>query len=114
MTGRGRGRGALARWEASNKTSGEGSSRVGSSRVFPLSKENWEDEVRKSPQDSVKSNTVVRVTHIIDVEHFWAQTGKVFNNELYLLVTMCWNNEIKNNTRFTNRKLTIASPSNVP
>lgn len=89
MTGRGRGRGALARWEAANKTSrveGTTTSRVGLSASFPLSKENWEDEDRKSPGDSFKSNTLARVTHIIDVEHFWAQTGQVLNNELYLLV----------------------------
>lgn len=77
MTGRGRGRGALARWEAA-KTSGESTSRVGFS-VVPLSKENWENEVKQSPIDSIKSNTLIRVTHIIDVEHFWAQTGKFLN-----------------------------------
>lgn len=95
MTGRGRGRGALARWEAANKTSGvEGTStsRVGLSAI-PHSKENWEDEDRKSPGDSIKSYTLARVTHIIDVEHFWAQTGKVSNNELYLLVQIVYQNK---------------------
>lgn len=76
MSGRGRGRGALARWEAS-KTSSE--TKVGSSAsVFPLSpKENWEDEI-KLPNDTSKIKVLphVRVTHIIDVEHFWAQIGK--------------------------------------
>ena len=76
MTGRGRGRGALARWEAV-KTSRESTSRVGSS-VFTISKaENWEeDEVKKASDDSTRSDTLARVTNIIDVEHFWAQTGK--------------------------------------
>ena len=80
MTGRGRGRGALARWEAA-KTSGESTSRVGSS-VFAISKtENWdEDVVKRPPSDSVRSDTLARVTNIIDVGHFWAQTGKFFSN----------------------------------
>lgn len=105
MTGRGRGRGALARWEAANKTSGgEGTSRVGSS-VFPLPKENWENEVKKTRGDSIRNDTLVRVTHIIDVEHFWAQAGKVLNNELYIS---------GKNLFYTNRKLLIASPSNLP
>lgn len=74
MTGRGRGRGALARWEAA-KTSGESTSRVGSS-VFAISKtENWEEDVVKRPP-----STLARVTNIIDVGHFWAQTGKFFSN----------------------------------
>ena len=75
MTGRGRGRGALARWEAA-KTSGESTSQVGSS-VFAISKEeNWEArEVKKTPGDSARSDTLARVTNIIDVGHFWAQTG---------------------------------------
>ena len=79
MSGRGRGRGALARWEAA-KTVGEGNTRVGSSAQVPFSKENREKEVKpqvkQSPGDHVKSDTLARVTHIIDVEHFWAQTGK--------------------------------------
>lgn len=78
MTGRGRGRGALARWEAA-KTSG--TSRVGSS-VFAISKaENWEEhEVKKSPGGSARGDTLARVTNIIDVGHFWAQTGKFLSN----------------------------------
>ena len=75
MSGRGRGRGALSRWEAS-KSSGE--NRVGSSptNVFPLSsKESWEDEVKQDPFDNSKSDKHIRVTYIIDVEHFWAQIG---------------------------------------
>ena len=79
MTGRGRGRGALARWEAA-KTSGESTSRVGSS-VFAISKtENWEDVVKRPPGDSTRSDTLARVTNIIDVGHFWAQTGKLLSN----------------------------------
>ena len=76
MSGRGRGRGALARWEAS-KTSGE--TRIGSSStVFPRStRENWEVEIKQEPDDNSRSETHIRVTHIIDVEHFWAQTGKL-------------------------------------
>lgn len=83
MTGRGRGRGALARWEAA-KTSGQSTSRVGSS-VFAISKvENWEeDEVKKPLGDSTRSDTLARVTNIIDVEHFWAQTGKFLSNLLH-------------------------------
>ena len=80
MTGRGRGRGALARWEAA-KTSGESTSRVGSS-VFAIPKaENWEEhEVKKPPGQPAKSDTLARVTNIIDVGHFWAQTGKFLSN----------------------------------
>ena len=80
MTGRGRGRGALARWEAA-KTSGESTSRVGSS-VFAISKaENWEEhEVKKPPGDSARGDMLARVTNIIDVGHFWAQTGRFLSN----------------------------------
>jgi len=84
MTGRGRGRGALARWEAA-KTSGESTSRVGSS-LFAISKaENWEEhEVKKPsekpPGDSARGDTLARVTNIIDVGHFWAQTGRFLSN----------------------------------
>lgn len=75
MSGRGRGRGALARWEAA-KTLRESSTRVGSS-VLSLSREHESKlKVKQSPGDSVNSHTLARVTHIIDVEHFWAQTGK--------------------------------------
>lgn len=80
MTGRGRGRGALARWEAS-KSVGENTTRVGSPismAVFPLSpKESWEDEIKKIQEDTTRDDRVVRVTHIIDVENFWAQIGKL-------------------------------------
>ena len=80
MTGRGRGRGALARWEAA-KTSGESTSRVGSSVVAISKAENWEaHQVKKTPGDSVRSVTLARVTNIIDVGHFWAQTGKFLSN----------------------------------
>lgn len=75
MSGRGRGRGALARWEAA-KTIRESSTRVGSS-VLSLSREHEsKPKVKQSPGDSVNNHTLARVTHIIDVEHFWAQTGK--------------------------------------
>lgn len=83
MTGRGRGRGTLARWEAS-KSAGEkayGTTRVGSpisTAVFPLSpKESWEDEIKKIQEDTTRDDRIVRVTHIIDVENFWAQIGKL-------------------------------------
>ena len=79
MTGRGRGRGALARWEAS-KSGGENTTRVGSSAsttVFPLSpKENWESDIRQLQGDTARDDRIVRVTHIIDVGNFWAQIGK--------------------------------------
>lgn len=75
MSGRGRGRGALARWEAA-KTIRESSTRVGSS-VLSLSREHEsKPKAKQSPGDSVNNHTLARVTHIIDVEHFWAQTGK--------------------------------------
>ena len=81
MSGRGRGRGALARWEAS-KIGGQTSSHVGSSApaaVIPLSpKENWEDEIKQEPEDTTKNDRHIRITHIIDVENFWAQIGKLY------------------------------------
>ena len=90
MTGRGRGRGALARWEAS-KSVGENTTRVGSpfSTVFPLSpKESWEDEIKMLQEDTARDDRIVRVTHIIDVENFWAQIGKLkWNIKLYSAVT---------------------------
>ena len=80
MTGRGRGRGALARWEAS-KSVGENTTRVGSpisTAVFPLSpKESWEDEIKMVQEDTARDDRIVRVTHVIDVENFWAQIGKL-------------------------------------
>ena len=89
MSGRGRGRGALTRWEA-KKPSGETSARVGSSAVgFPLSpKENWEDdeEAKQEPVATSRSNTHIRVTHIIDVEHFWAQIGKDYRVYKYIFL----------------------------
>ena len=91
MTGRGRGRGALARWEAS-KSAGVNTTRVGSrisTAVFPLSpKESWEDEIKKIQEDTTRDDRIVRVTHIIDVENFWAQIGKLkWIVKLYSAVT---------------------------
>lgn len=91
MTGRGRGRGALARWETS-KSVGENTTRVGSpisTAVFPLSpKESWEDEIKKIQEDTTKDDRIVRVTYIIDVENFWAQIGKLnWTVKLYSAVT---------------------------
>lgn len=96
MTGRGRGRGALARWEAAN-TRGESTSRVGSS-VFAISKaENWEaHEVKKTPGNSARSGTLARVTNIIDVGHFWAQTGsddQLKQFDTYMAALNSWCNE---------------------
>lgn len=99
MSGRGRGRGALARWEAS-KIGGLTSSHVGSSApaaVIPLSpKENWEDEIKQKPEDTTKNDRHIRITHIIDVENFWAQIGSV--DELkqfdtYMTALNSWCNE---------------------
>ena len=75
MTGRGRGRGTLAKWEAS-KSVGEDSFRSRDSDVSACSKENWEDEVTLDKQNKPRDNSDIRVTHVIDVEHFWAQVGK--------------------------------------
>lgn len=67
MAGRGRGRGNISRWDPSFD------GRVIAS-VTPL-KKNTSQTVNKV--DSLKSMlSSVRVTCIIDVNHFWAQLGK--------------------------------------
>ena len=76
MSGRGRGRGTLSKWESS-KPSGELG--VGSSAtVLSLPRK----EIQHETSDICKSDTHVRVTHIIDVEHFWAQIGKLVTSEI--------------------------------
>lgn len=118
MTGRGRGRGALARWEAS-KSVGENTTRVGSpisTAVFPLSpKESWEDEIKKTQEDTTRDDRIVRVTHIIDVENFWAQIGKLYwTVKLYSAVTWEGQSPTKNVFVFLNNVCLFPNPKRQP
>ena len=55
---------------------------------FYSPKESWEDEIKKIQEDTTKDDRIVRVTHIIDVENFWAQIGKLkWTVKLYSAVT---------------------------
>lgn len=75
MAGRGRGRGALGRW-GPLPGSGYGSEYDGRAvaSVPPLKKE------LSNSSSNDNQMCCVRVTCIIDVNHFWAQLGKMLNN----------------------------------
>lgn len=85
MSGRGRGRGALARWET-NKPGSDLSRAVAS--VSPLSKEkkakgivshatiNVADDFPEVQQVKPSLRTNIKIMQILDVEHFWARLGK--------------------------------------
>lgn len=84
MTGRGRGRGTLSKWGEASKPRGEPRV-VGSSAnsVLPLS---WKEI--KNESDDGRNDSHVRVTHIIDVEHFWAQIGKLFTTMICYIISL--------------------------
>lgn len=70
MAGRGRGRGALGRWGPTPGYNSEYDGRAVAS-VPPLKKE----VTNNSSNDNQMCR--VRITCIIDVNHFWAQLGKM-------------------------------------
>ena len=81
MTGRGRGRGTLARW-STNTTLGKplATEARAIASVQPLQSESVKSdpvETQLPPDDGrVECDSFdIRVTHVIDVEHFWAQLG---------------------------------------
>lgn len=82
--GRGRGRGTLSMWGEASKPRRE-LRVVGSpaNSVLLISRK----EIKNEP-DGGQNDSHVRVTHIIDVEHFWAQIGKLFTTMISVKIIL--------------------------